>query len=91
MILQLPTVGSRPGRPAPREGIEAPARPGFACRLVQVALAIYLLPVLLLVMVMGGVGMLLAAVIRPFLGPPHDHDGSLDALVPSIPSGSRGA
>ena len=38
-------------------------------RLLQVALVLYLIPVLVLVLVVGGVGMLLLAIARLFTGP----------------------
>ena len=40
-----------------------------AGRLIQIALALYLLPVLLVVLAVGGVGMLVLAVGRLFTGP----------------------
>jgi hypothetical protein len=41
----------------------------LAGRLIQMALAIYLVPALLLVLVVGGVGMLVVTVGRLFTGP----------------------
>jgi hypothetical protein len=43
----------------------------LAGRLIQVGLALYLIPALMIVLVVGGVGMLILAVGRLFTGPVH--------------------
>jgi Na+/H+ antiporter NhaB len=45
-----------------------------AVRLVQVVLAIYLLPVLALALAVGSVGLLVIAVVHLFTGPAHRPD-----------------
>jgi hypothetical protein len=48
---------------------EPPSDRNLGGRLIQIALAIYLLPALLVVLVVGAVGMLVIAVGRLFAGP----------------------
>jgi hypothetical protein len=61
-----------------------------ACRLVQIGLALYLLPAFLIVLLVGGVGMLVIAVIRLFADLPGKTVGSTDPLLDgSVCSRSR--
>ena len=46
-----------------------PVASDHAGRLIQIALALYLIPALLVVLAVGGVGMMVLAVGRLFIGP----------------------
>lgn len=43
----------------------------FTGRLIQVILAVYLIPALMIVLIVGGIGMLVLSVSRYFSGPIH--------------------
>jgi hypothetical protein len=45
------------------------SRSNFAGRLIQVILAVYLIPALMIVLIVGGIGMLVLSVSRYFSGP----------------------
>lgn len=78
MIAQVSATASRASRRAPETGPPGPRARGWAARLARIVLAIYLLPVLLVMLLVGGMGMAvlgvaagvakLAAPIRRALG-----------------------
>jgi hypothetical protein len=54
---------------------ERPVRSDLAGRLIQITLALYLIPVLLIVLAVGSIGMLVLAGGRLFIGPMHGPAG----------------
>jgi hypothetical protein len=69
MILQFPSIGlfSRfrsTGQVPDLPTSSAPSTGGLGCRIVQVVLAIYLIPALLIVLLVGFVGLLFMGLVR---------------------------
>jgi hypothetical protein len=64
MTTRLRSIRLRGLLPVPMAGDERPEGTLWLGRLIQVVLALYLIPVLLVVLVVGGIGMLVLAVAR---------------------------
>jgi hypothetical protein len=81
MFAPLPATASQTSRPASESTSDAsPAHPASWCvRAVQIAMAIYLLPVLALMVLIGGVGMVVVGLVKLVAGALHRGDGSPDA------------
>lgn len=62
MIAQVSATASRASRRAPETGPRGPRALGWAVRLARIVLAIYLLPVLLVMLLVGGMGVLFLGV-----------------------------
>lgn len=62
MIAQVSATASRASRRAPGTGPPEPRALGWAARLARIVLAIYLLPVLLVMLLVGGMGVALLGV-----------------------------
>jgi len=71
-MMNLPLVSLRQGlrRSSLRSTGERSPEGALLCRAVQVALALYLIPVLVLVLLMGGVGMCVVGTARLFATAP---------------------
>jgi hypothetical protein len=66
MTTQQRSMGLRAVARGPEAMGQRPARTAWLGRLIQVALALYLTPALLVVLLVGGIGMLVLAVARLF-------------------------
>ena len=96
------TAATHQTRNEPQEGVRKPsASPvldgscvpststNLACRLVQIALALYLIPALLIVLLVGAVGMLVVGIVRLFIRLPGATAGWSEARAGTLSSRRR--